>query len=151
LNRPFGLSAAGEWVVLLRRADSTAPYVPVDRLRYPALPSNTTFARLSDGFPIWGFSAPGTPCAPNKPKSAAPQELPKIYPNPHQSEFTLHNPYTLPLKVQQFSPSGERLEVWTLPPSSSTTLTDRHAPGLRVWWFEVDGVFLPAVRSIKLP
>lgn len=151
LNRPFGLSAAGEWVVLLRRADSTAPYVPVDRLRYPALPGNTTFARLSDGFPIWGFSAPGTPCAPNKPKSAAPQELPTIYPIPHQSEFTLHNPYTLPLKVQQFSPSGERLEVWTLPPSSSTTLTDRHAPGLRVWWFEVGGVFLPATRSIKLP
>jgi hypothetical protein len=151
LNRPFGLSSAGEWLILLRRADSTAPYIPVDRLHYPALPSNTTFARLSDGFPIWGFSEPGTSCAPNPPKSTTPQVVPAIYPNPHSSQATIQNPYATPLTVWQYSANGELLEEWTLPPSSSTPLTDLNAPGLRVWRFAVDGLYLPAARSIKLP
>jgi hypothetical protein len=123
----------------------------VDRLHYPALPSNTTFARLSDGFPIWGFSEPGTPCAPNQPKSTTPQVVPAIYPNPHSSQATIQNPYATPLTVWQYSANGELLEEWTLPPSSSTPLTDLNAPGLRVWWFAVDGLYLPAARSIKLP
>ncbi len=151
LNRPFGLSSRGEWVVLLYRPDTLAPYLPVDVLRYPALPEGTTYARLTDGHALWGLARPGTPCAPNEPNAVLPDTVPVVYPNPHGRELTAANPHPFPVHATLHTVSGEWLAEWTLPASSHVPLTDDFPPGFRVWTYTADGLFLGAERTVRLP
>ncbi len=151
LNRPFGLSSKGEWVVLLYRPDTLAPYLPVDVLGYPALPEGTTYARLTDGHALWGLARPGTPCAPNEPNAVLPDTVPVVYPNPHGRELTAANPHPFPVRATLHTASGEWLTEWTLPASSHVPLTDDFPPGIRIWTYTADGLFLGAERTVRLP
>lgn len=151
LNRPFGLSSKGEWVVLLYRPDTLAPYLPVDVLGYPALPEGTTYARLTDGHALWGLARPGTPCAPNEPNAVLPDTVPVVYPNPHGRELTAINPHSFPVRATLHTASGEWLAEWTLPASSHVPLTDDFPPGIRIWTYTADDLFLSAERTVRLP
>jgi hypothetical protein len=151
LNRPFGLSSLGEWVVLLYRPDTLAPYLPVDVLRYPALPEGTTYARLTDGHALWGLARPGTPCAPNEPNAVLPDTVPVVYPNPHGRELTAANPHPFPVRATLHTASGEWLAEWILPAASHVPLIDDFPPGFRVWTYTADGLFLGAERTVRLP
>ena len=151
LNRPFGLSSKGEWVVLLYRPDTLAPYLPVDVLGYPALPEGTTYARLTDGHALWGLARPGTPCAPNEPNAVLPDTVPVVYPNPHGRELTAINPHSFPVRATLHTASGEWLAEWTLPASSHVPLTDDFPPGIRIWTYTANDLFLSAERTVRLP
>lgn len=151
LNRPFGLSSKGEWVVLLYRPDTLAPYLPVDVLGYPALPEGITYARLTDGHALWGLARPGTPCAPNEPNAVLPDTVPVVYPNPHGRELTAINPHSFPVRATLHTASGEWLAEWTLPASSHVPLTDDFPPGIRIWTYTADELFLSAERTVRLP
>jgi spore coat protein CotH len=151
LVRPFGLSSNGEWVVLLYRSDSLSPYVPVDAIRYPSLPDNTTYARMIDGHPGWGVARPGTPCAANRPNAILPESVPVVYPNPHGRSLTVANPLPFPVRVALHSASGELLNEWTVPADSYVPLVDDFAPGFRFWIFTTDSLYLGATRTIRLP
>lgn len=166
LLRPFGLRSTGEWVSLLYRPDTTAPFVPVDALRYPDLTAPTsnnstngangtntppTYARLTDGHPIWGFSTPGTPCAPNQPRTTTPDAAPVLSPNPHGTALALTNPHPVPITARAHTATGQLLGEWTVPANTTLPLTDAHAPGLRVWTFTAHTLYLQADRTLKVP
>jgi hypothetical protein len=138
-------------VVLLYRSDSLSPYVPVDAIRYPSLPDNTTYARMIDGHAGWGVARPGTPCAANRPNAILPESVPVVYPNPHGRSLTVANPLPFPVRVALHSASGELLNEWTVPADSYVPLVDDFAPGFRFWIFTTDSLYLGATRTIRLP
>lgn len=149
--RPFGLNAAGEWLVLLYRQDSITPYLPVDAQHFPSVPANSSFARMTDGHPVWGFTSPPTPCAPNRPRTTTPADAPLLSPNPHGTSLSLFNPHPTPLTVRAHTATGQLLGQWTVPALTTLPLTDSHAPGLRIWTFTADGLYLQALRTLKVP